>query len=566
MKISASWKISCCPGMYFISSCTSVSLKFVFIMCDCGNGCVSQTFLRWVNYKLKQCSKHVSSLQEDFRDGVNLCALLEVLSGVALEYKETCQLRGERMNNILTALSFMSERAGINTLGWDGDEVERGYLPTIQAIIYALITRFELCIGGSSPVHAKQFLLEWVKSSVAQHTFVKVTNIKNSFQDGMTLCALVARYLPGKLNLDLLDRRDTLTNTQLAIHLAEENSVPALLDAMDLVATSQKKFDEGTQSAVYEVKAPSVDEFSLVVYLSMLYQVFTGQTSASLLDGKRRRKSSSSSSRQQSAVDREIVELRVAVEKMSRQVKSLEADRDKALFVAKELRKFIEELKQKGDIPSARHSTWTETSSSKLELQVMRQEKLLVASNSAVLRGLQMLRREEGVRQTNTQLLLDNVRKDAEKKNDETLAACHARYEQLLMASRQECQRLHELNDRLLEQLEERDKMIRSMQKEMSVLIGVHRPGRGGSATPTNGIESPTPPPGAASGKKPRESPANGRSNGMRTGAAATAAAAEARSAEEKAALTSTYSTPRSVMGSWHQGGGRGSGSASSDT
>lgn len=68
-------------------------------------------------------------------------------------------------------------------------------------------------------------------------------------------------------------QRDSLTNTQLALHLAEENNVPALLDAGDLVAVSQKRFDESSQQSIYEVHPPSVDEFSLVVYLSILYQV-----------------------------------------------------------------------------------------------------------------------------------------------------------------------------------------------------------------------------------------------------------------------------------------------------
>ena len=140
-----------------------------------------------------------------------------------------------------------------------------------------------------------------------------------------------------------------------------------------------------------------------------------------------------------------------------------------------------------------------------------------------------MLRREEGARQLRIQSVMETVRKDTERQNDETLAACHSRYEQLLSASRQECQRLHELNDRLLEQLEERDKMIRSMQKEMAVLIGIHRPGRGLSDPDT---------------------PSNGAMNGVRRSSRSGSLAAE-----EKSALTSTYSTPRSVVGHWPAAG-----------
>lgn len=146
-----------------------------------------------------------------------------------------------------------------------------------------------------------------------------------------------------------------------------------------------------------------------------------------------------------------------------------------------------------------------------------------------------MLRKDEGERQVRVQVLMESAKREAEQKNDETLAACHARYEQLLVSSRQECQRLHELNNRLLEQLEERDKMIRSMQKEMAVLIGAHRPGRSRSEAH---VSIPQSLPGLAANG------VNGHSHSNRTGGLS-----DTVSEEEKSALTSTYSTPRAVLG-----------------
>ena len=88
------------------------------------------------------------------------------------------------------------------------------------------------------------------------------------------------------------------------------------------------------------------------------------------------------------------MELRTTVELMSEQVQALEGDRDKALFVAKELRKFVEEMQAENGSqsvdPSHRYSGWAGPPNPTLEMQVARQEKLLVASNSAVLRGLQV--------------------------------------------------------------------------------------------------------------------------------------------------------------------------------
>lgn len=113
-------------------------------------------------------------------------------------------------------------------------------------------------------------------------------------------------------------------------------------------------------------------------------QVFTGQRSASLVEsrgGQRRRRHSSS---------HEMGELRAQVSSLSEQMKSLETDRDKALFIAKELRKLIGE-QQSGPSGGPVNSTmFTGPLHSNLELRSMRQEQLLVESNSAVLRGLQV--------------------------------------------------------------------------------------------------------------------------------------------------------------------------------
>lgn len=75
-----------------------------------------KAFLHWVNSQLKKGSENpIESLEEGFSSGVQLIALLEILTGktVTLKYTKSPKLRVHKINNCFIALKFLSEDCGV---------------------------------------------------------------------------------------------------------------------------------------------------------------------------------------------------------------------------------------------------------------------------------------------------------------------------------------------------------------------------------------------------------------------------------------------------------------------
>jgi filamin len=66
------------------------------------------TFTRWANEHLKLVNKRIDDLQNDFSDGLNLIALIEVLSHKKLpRHNKKPQFRSQKLENVSVALDFL---------------------------------------------------------------------------------------------------------------------------------------------------------------------------------------------------------------------------------------------------------------------------------------------------------------------------------------------------------------------------------------------------------------------------------------------------------------------------
>lgn len=73
-----------------------------------------KTFTRWVNEQLKVQKVAVKNLAEDFKDGVLLIVLLEVLSHKSIgKYNKKPRMLAQKIENLEKVLSFITKQEGI---------------------------------------------------------------------------------------------------------------------------------------------------------------------------------------------------------------------------------------------------------------------------------------------------------------------------------------------------------------------------------------------------------------------------------------------------------------------
>ena len=78
------------------------------------------TFTRWANEHLKLVNRHVDDLQLEFSDGLNLIALIEVLSQKKVSrYNKRPNFRSQKLENVSVVLDFLenTERIRLVNIG-----------------------------------------------------------------------------------------------------------------------------------------------------------------------------------------------------------------------------------------------------------------------------------------------------------------------------------------------------------------------------------------------------------------------------------------------------------------
>jgi filamin len=78
------------------------------------------TFTRWANEHLKLVNRHADDLQLEFSDGLNLIALIEVLSQKRVaRYNKRPNFRSQKLENVSVVLDFLenTERIRLVNIG-----------------------------------------------------------------------------------------------------------------------------------------------------------------------------------------------------------------------------------------------------------------------------------------------------------------------------------------------------------------------------------------------------------------------------------------------------------------
>ena len=69
-----------------------------------------KTFKKWCNMHLAKRGRKIEDVTQDFKDGVTLCALLEIIGETTLKYTQKPKMRIQMTENIDVALKFIKSR------------------------------------------------------------------------------------------------------------------------------------------------------------------------------------------------------------------------------------------------------------------------------------------------------------------------------------------------------------------------------------------------------------------------------------------------------------------------
>ncbi|XP_046891430.1 alpha-actinin-4 isoform X2 [Hypomesus transpacificus] len=221
-----------------------------------------KTFTAWCNSHLRKAGTQIENIEEDFRDGLKLMLLLEVISGERLPKPERGKMRVHKINNVNKALYFITSK-GVKLVSIGAEEIVDGNAKMTLGMIWTIILRFAIQDISVEETSAKEGLLLWCQRKTAPYKNVNVQNFHISWKDGLAFNALIHRHRPELIDYDKLRKDDPVTNLNNAFEVAEKYlDIPKMLDAEDIVGTLRP------------------DEKAIMTYVSCFYHAFSGAQKA----------------------------------------------------------------------------------------------------------------------------------------------------------------------------------------------------------------------------------------------------------------------------------------------
>uniref|UniRef100_A0A8C7ZDB5 Actinin alpha 3a n=1 Tax=Oryzias sinensis TaxID=183150 RepID=A0A8C7ZDB5_9TELE len=214
-----------------------------------------QTFTAWCNSHLRKAGTQIENIEEDFRNGLKLMLLLEVISGERLPKPDKGKMRFHKIANVNKALDFICSK-GVKLVSIGAEEIVDGNVKMTLGMIWTIILRFAI-----QDISVEGFFLFNIRRSRA--SFHSCFLLFLSWKDGLALCALIHRHRPDLIDYSKLRKDDPIGNLNTAFEVAEKFlDIPRMLDAEDIVNT------------------PKPDEKAIMTYVSCFYHAFAGAEQA----------------------------------------------------------------------------------------------------------------------------------------------------------------------------------------------------------------------------------------------------------------------------------------------
>ncbi|XP_008571636.1 PREDICTED: alpha-actinin-2 isoform X4 [Galeopterus variegatus] len=221
-----------------------------------------KTFTAWCNSHLRKAGTQIENIEEDFRNGLKLMLLLEVISGERLPKPDRGKMRFHKIANVNKALDYIASK-GVKLVSIGAEEIVDGNVKMTLGMIWTIILRFAIQDISVEETSAKEGLLLWCQRKTAPYRNVNIQNFHTSWKDGLGLCALIHRHRPDLIDYSKLNKDDPIGNINLAMEIAEKHlDIPKMLDAEDLVDTARP------------------DERAIMTYVSCYYHAFAGAQKA----------------------------------------------------------------------------------------------------------------------------------------------------------------------------------------------------------------------------------------------------------------------------------------------
>jgi actinin alpha len=225
-----------------------------------------QTFTAWCNSHLRKAGTAIENIEEDFRNGLKLMLLLEVISGETLPKPDRGKMRFHKIANVNKALDYIASK-GVKLVSIGAEEIVDGNLKMTLGMIWTIILRFAIQDISVEEMTAKEGLLLWCQRKTAPYKNVNVQNFHLSFKDGLAFCALIHRHRPDLIDYSKLSKDNPLENLNTAFDVAEKYlDIPRMLDPDDLINT------------------PKPDERAIMTYVSCYYHAFQGAQQVSIAE------------------------------------------------------------------------------------------------------------------------------------------------------------------------------------------------------------------------------------------------------------------------------------------
>uniref|UniRef100_A0A8C8K2X5 Actinin alpha 3b n=1 Tax=Oncorhynchus tshawytscha TaxID=74940 RepID=A0A8C8K2X5_ONCTS len=199
-----------------------------------------KTFTAWCNSHLRKAGTQIENIEDDFRNGLKLMLLLEVISGERLPKPDKGKMRFHKIANVNKALDFICSK-GVKLVSIGAEEIVDGNTKMTLGMIWTIILRFAIQDISVEETSAKEGLLLWCQRKTAPYRNVNVQNF----------------------HIRCAQRDDPIGNLNTAFEVAEKYlDIPKMLDAEDIVNT------------------PKPDEKAIMTYVSCFYHAFAGAEQA----------------------------------------------------------------------------------------------------------------------------------------------------------------------------------------------------------------------------------------------------------------------------------------------